>query len=520
MPDRVTHSLLRNSLPLLSGFTLGSLPRYGFVGFVSLVLATLLVLSSAVSAQAQATANDLAQAKSLEVTIADVIAKAERSVVAITRSRRTQVVRPRMINGRIVNQPNPLANLQQPFAQPPHAHGAGVMVNDSGLVLTQYLVVKPGDQHHVIDVDGNRFPAEIKAADPRSGLAVLALVDPGKDPFGRAKATPPKAISVGRAENLRKGQFVVAIGNPFAIVTDGQPTASWGVVSNLAQKAPASETLNNSGERTSLHNFGTLIQTDAKLGWNASGGALVTLDGRLVGITTTTSSIAGHERPAGYAIPLNGFIRRVVGDLLSGKEPEYGLLGLSFDHRPMMSRLTGEFGIRINLGYPGGPATAGGLQSGDLITSINGQPTTDPDIMQLIVNSLPPGTKAQIDYERRNRPSKTTVKLGKAYVEDTYATKKPPSWRGIRVDYATATPSEILLQRSQSGYIDPEGCVVVSEVEPGSASARSGVQPYTYISHVGGKRVSSPQEFYDAVRKAKETVKVRFTKGPEAKDKS
>src|SRR5262249_8580139 len=219
--------------------------------------------------------------------------------------------------------------------------GAGVIIDRSGLILTHYLAVHEGDQHTVTTIDRTTYAATIRAADPRSGLAVLA-VDPKARPLQRAgvqlRAAAPDsfpAIKLGDAPTVRKGQFVIAIGNPFAIQSDGQPTASWGIVTNLARKAPAGTNLNDApgpaGDyRTTLHHLGTLIQTDAKLGFSASGGALLHLRGELIGLTTNAATIAGHEQPAGYAIPINAATRRIIDTLKQGREVEYGMLGVGF----------------------------------------------------------------------------------------------------------------------------------------------------------------------------------------------
>ena len=163
--------------------------------------------------------------------------------------------------------------------------GAGVLIDRSGLVLTQYLSVAEGDQHFITTIDRKTYPASIRAADARSGLAILTINGPAS-PLQRAgdsdnsKSGNFPAIAFGDAETLRKGQFVISIGNPFAIKSDGQPTASWGIITNLARKAPAGTNLNDTpgpahDYRTTLHHLGTLIQTDAKLGWSTGGGALV-----------------------------------------------------------------------------------------------------------------------------------------------------------------------------------------------------------------------------------------------------
>ena len=471
------------------------------------------------TADSEAPAEAMAQAHALEQAITSVIARAERSVVAVARAIKPDIPEPRA-RPRVrqqANGANPLNQLLLNAAQEvqPQTHGAGVVIDASGLVLTQYLVVEPGAEHWIIDTRGRRHRAVILAADPRSGLAVLRF-----EPSEHGEPTL-EALEIGEAELLEKGRFVVSIGNPFAIQSDAQPTASWGVVSNTARKAPPGENLNNVKDtegnyRTTLSHFGALIQTDARLGWNAGGGALVTLDGKLVGVTTTTATIAGHERPAGYAIPLNRVMRRVLEELREGREPEYGLLGLTFNRLPITSPITGETGIAVTSAYAGSPAANAGLTGNDLILRVSGQPTFDADSLQLAVSSLPPGSGALVEFERSGQLQETTVLLGKAFVEGRkVVSRKPPAWRGMRVDYVTAAPGPVLSERARSGHLDAQGCVLVSEVEPNSIAWREiGARPYRYVSHVDGQRVSTPEEFYAAVRGKEGSVSLRFTKPP------
>ncbi|TWT87590.1 Periplasmic pH-dependent serine endoprotease DegQ precursor [Pseudobythopirellula maris] len=466
----------------------------------------LIALASSVFAQTQPPAAIAA----LQQTVVDVIARAERSVVAVSRS--TAVAANPRAGGIVIRNgiPDPLARARQTPAAPPHAFGSGVVIDaERGLVLTQYLVVKEGEQHTLTTVDGAECPATLRGADPRSGLAVLEA-----DPQAWRAAKVP-AFEIGHAEELRKGEFVVTLGNPYAIQSDGQPTASWGMVANTARKAPAEENLNNvsdgrQGHRTTLHHFGALIQTDAKLGWNAGGGALVTLDGKLVGVTTTAAAIAGHERPAGYAIPMNDAMRRAVAAMSEGREAEYGFLGIEF--MPLPGGDGG--GLSVRSAFPGGPAFRAGLRAGDLIQRIGGVDIVDADTLQLAVGSLEPGSTTPVSIVRASDPQtrEVTVQLGKAYVHGKQVvTQKPPAWRGMRVDYATAIPPNELRLAASRNQLDPEGCVVVTEVEPSSVSWRAGVRPYVFISHVGGKRVTTPEEFADAISGASESIKLRFT---------
>lgn len=481
-------------------------------------------LASAQAGSASAQAG-LAELKATELAIADLIERVEPSVVAVLRQPEGAAARrPQLLNPGL-NDPfrNFRAGIESNQATIPA--GAGVVIDPAGLVLTQYLVVSPGDQHMIATLDGEIYEAEIRAADPRSGLAVLAV----------AEADLP-ALTLGKAEDLRKGSGVVAIGNPNAVVTDGQPTASFGRVTNLARKAGDQVNLNNNRRgadfRTTLHHFGALIQTDARLGWNASGGAVVNLDGELVGVTTSVSVIAGHEQPAGYVIPMNEAFRRIVETLKEGREVEYGLLGVSFSVAANLPGLgprgqgpqgrAQRRGIVVQEAYAGGPAGRAGLRRNDVILRVAGESAPDADSLQLLVGQQPPGKQISIEFLRDGKERQTAVTLGKYYADGQKVVTTPaPRWRGMRIDYATAVTPETLASASGRGLIDPEGCVVVADVDPASPSWQQGVRPNMFISHVGDVRVTSPDEFWEAVRAAEKaseesTVKLRFTQTPQS----
>lgn len=463
-------------------------------------------------AEAQEGGAALAQ---LQEAISSAIAKAEPSVVSIRRyaaAPERQAVR--VGNQNVPNPALPVNRLRFPgFATNPAAigHGAGVVIGPD-TVLTQYLSIGVKDRHTVSTVEGDSYPAEVIAADPRSSLAVLRVT--GDSTSGDKPFRAP-SIRIGKAEDAAKGRFVVAIGNPYAIESDGQPTTSWGIITNTSRRAPINERMlsaeQEAGEpfRTTLSHFGALIQTDARLGWNSAGGALVTLDGALVGILTTTAAIPGHESPAGYAIPMNRAMRRIVKTLSEGKEPEYGLLGIRFE----ASSPRGRTGVLVSDVYAAGPAGTSGLVKGDLITQVNGNAVYDALSLQLHVGSLAPSDEAVVTYERRGSQQETTVRLGKAYIEGPkIATNQRPAWQGLRVDYPTAVPPTTLQERVAGGHLDPEGCVVVSDVERDSVAWNMGIRPYVYVSHVSDERVSTPAEFYAAVDNSAGKARLKFTK--------
>jgi S1-C subfamily serine protease len=442
----------------------------------------------------------------VEQAVVDLIARTEPSVVAISRA----APRPAEPNAPALG--DVFGELRRNSrADSAAIVGAGVIIDGDGLVLTQYLAVRQGDQHVVTTIDGKRYSATIRGADPRSGLAVLAI-EPAASPLqragDRAKATPGsfRPLPLGDATTLRKGNFVVAFGNPYSIVSDAQPTASWGIITNLARKAPSGTNFNDApgpfnDHRTSLHHLGTLIQTDARLGWNAGGGALVNLRGELVGLTTTAATIAGHEQPAGYAIPINALMRRIIDTLLDGREVEYGMLGVAFGQF-VVEAGGARSRLRIAQVYPGGPAARGGLRAGDVIQRVGDQPVDDVDAVQLAISALPPAATTTIVYQRDGRPATATVTLAKlAVAGKTIASVEPSPWHGMRVDYATTLDAAQFAQAIASGAYDPAGCVLITAVEPQSEAWRAGVRPGMFVSHVGRQRVSAPEEFRAAAGK-------------------
>lgn len=456
----------------------------------------------------------------LEKTLVDVIARSEPSIVAIGRTPLKQLTGPdRRVGHDTFVELRDNADAQTA----PLTVGAGIIIDHTGLVLTHYLAVHEGDQHNITTIDRTTYPATIRAADPRSGLAVLAIdlkaSSPRRTGVSQKNIAPDSfpTIKLADAATLHKGQFVIAIGNPYAIQTDGQPTASWGIITNLARKAPSGTNLNDApgpaGDyRTTIHHLGTLIQTDAKLGFSAAGGALLNLRGELIGLTTTAATIAGHEQPAGYAIPINATTRRIIDTLKQGREVEYGMLGVGFGQLALEP--ANNKGSRLTLVqvFAGGPAARAGLTLGDVVTRVADEPVDDVDSVQLAVGKLPPSTKTKIDYVRGGQPATANVTLAKlAVAGKKIASVQPAAWRGIRVDFATALEASELTQAASSGAMDPEGCVLIAEVEEKSVAWNAGVRRGMFISHVGGKRVTTPAEFQAAAQSVGDDLDIRLT---------
>jgi serine protease Do len=368
----------------------------------------------------------------------------------------------------------------------PEAFGSGVVMDAKGLVLTNYHVVQDATKIYVRLPAGTASYADIHAADPRSDLAVLRLVNPG--------VAPLTALPLGEAPTIERGQFVVALANPYAAgFRDGKPSASWGIISNTRRRAPGILAEEDANAKP-LYAWGTLLQTDVRLNLGCSGGALLNLRGELVGLTTALAAIQGIDNPGGFAVPLDAAFRRIVAVLLRGEEVEYGFLGVGFS----AIRTTG--GAALERVINGSPADDDAkLRPRDVLLAIDGQPVRDVDDAFLALGMQLAGTRIAIDIRRGGRTLTTHATLAKFTVAGpkiASATGKRPFIRGLRVDYAS-----ILVQRPYSLLSVPPG-VVISDVQPGSAAAEARLKVGDIVTQVNGQRVTTPAVFYEAAAKS------------------
>jgi len=447
----------------------------------------------------------LALAAAMEERLVEVIARAERSVVAIARVRREAPGELLSIELR----PDPFGRRTALVAQPqptdpdfiPNQYATGVVVDRAGLILTTFHVLEPESDYYVTTIDRKVYRASVRAADPRSDMAVLAI-----------EATDLTPITLGDASTLARGRIVIALGNPYAIARDGQPSAAWGIVSNLARKAPPSTSDPTLSGKTTLHHYGTLIQTDAKLNQGTSGGPLLDLQGHMVGLVTDLPPRTGFDVAAGYAIPVDATFRRVLGTLKLGREVEYGFLGIQPANLAPHEILAGMRGMRVQRIQPGPgtPAARGGLRSGDVITAVNDRPVFDADSLVLEVGRLPVESVARLSLLRDGRPMTLDVTLGKFPARTKpIVTVAPEPWRGLRVDYPTALVPESAESGGPATYF--EDAVLVTEVERDSPAWQAGLRPGMFISHVGPRHVRTPAEFREQVAHRFDPVQLRLT---------
>jgi S1-C subfamily serine protease len=359
----------------------------------------------------------------------------------------------------------------------PESFGSGVVLDETGLVLTQAHVVRKAAKVFVRLPSGRGSYADVHASDPRSDLAVLRLLD---------RVPNLKPLKFGDGGKLRKGSFVLSLSNPFAAgFRDGSPSASWGIVSNVRRRSTGQVSeIPYDRSRHTVHHSGTLIQTDTRLNLGCSGGALLNLEGELVGLTSSMAALSGGETPGGFAVPVDDRLRRIIDVLRRGEEVEYGFLGVNIE---------GDAGAGVHLSrvMDNSPAQKGGLRGGDYVVAINGVPVRDSDDLFLLVGMQLAGSTVRVEAAQTPAGPRRTcvVKLAKYPMPGpVVASSRPAARGGLRVDYTS-----VLTQASHTSI--PAG-VVIREVVADSPAARARLRLDTRITRVNGHEVNAPAEFY------------------------
>lgn len=456
---------------------------------------------------------------SIEQATTAAIEKAEQSIVAIARVRKDQAANVRADQLLVPGQfPFPDAPENPDFV--PSEFASGVVISADGLIVTCAHAlddVKGYDYYVWLD---RRFyqanvvskPAKVQASDPYTDLAVIKI--------DAQDLTP---ITYGDASTLRKGNFVISLGNPYATARDGQASASWGIISNLKRTAVGRNSTDALLAKESQHQFGTLIQTDARLNLGTSGGALVNLRGEMIGLTTSLAALNGFEQSAGYAIAVDDMFKRVVDSLKTGHQPEFGFLGIQPEELRAHERAAGLSGARVSLVLPGLPGDLAGLRNEDLITEINAHPIEDRNGLFRELSQLPAGAEVDLTVKRaRNGEVSASnihlkAKLSKKYIATSrpaFALHAPEQWRGMLVEYATAVPGELL-----RGGANPQrrtnAKLAILSVDPDSPAWRAGLRAGHAILSVGPTRVNTPEDFTTAVKKIEGPATLQVYRGSE-----
>lgn len=365
-------------------------------------------------------------------------------------------------------------------AQPFEGLGSGVIINaEKGYVLTNNHVINHAEKISVLLNDGREFEAKLIGGDDQSDIALIQI----------QKASGLTQIAVADSDKLRVGDFAVAVGNPFGL---GQ-TATSGIVSALGRSG-----LNLEG----LENF---IQTDASINRGNSGGALLNLNGELIGINTAILAPSGGSVGIGFAIPSN-MAQTLAKQLMEFGEIKRGLLGIkgtemSADIAKAFN-LTTQRGAFVSEVLPQSGSAKAGVKAGDVITSLNGKTISSFAELRAKIATTEPGTVVKLGLLRDGKPLDVSVTLDKSTASSANAELIMPALQG-------ATLSDSQLKDGTKG-------IKLDSVEKGTPAAQAGLHKDDVIIGVNRERVSSIAEMRKVLESKPDVIALHIVRGEES----
>ena len=353
--------------------------------------------------------------------------------------------------------------------------GSGVIIAETGEVVTNHHVIAGADQITVVLADRREFDATIVGSDKKTDLALLKIDGADQD---------LPTLSFRDSDELEVGDLVLAIGNPFGV---GQTVTS-GIISALSRTGAA------------LGGVGGFIQTDAAVNPGNSGGALVAMDGGLVGINTAIFSKSGGSHGIGFAIPSNLAVR-ILASLRTGEpilSPWLGAdgQGVTRDIAQGLG-LDRPVGVLVNAIHPQSPAAEAGIQVGDVIAAINGIDIENPSALRYRLATLNLGTQARLTLWRKGREVATMVDII-APPEVPARDLRELSGRQPLAGALVANMSPLLAQEVGLSSFDPG--VYVLRIRRGSAAHRVGFKRGDRVLSVGDEAVTSVQHLDGLLR--------------------
>ena len=363
----------------------------------------------------------------------------------------------------------------QPRAQ--SSLGSGVLVDPSGIVVTNFHVIKDADEVKVAMSDGREFTSKVLLKDETLDLAVLKI----------ESDKPFPVIAIGDSDALQVGDLVLAIGNPFGV---GQTTTS-GIVSALARS------------HIGISDSGFFIQTDAAINPGNSGGGLINMAGQLVGINTAIYSRSGGSIGIGFAIPSN-MVRAFVEAAKSGRDFfERPYIGASFDQvTPQIAESLGmdaPHGAIVTAVEPEGPSDKAGLKPGDIVLAFNGTPIESVDALGYRLATQPIGAQAQLKVLSKSEERDIDITLERA-PEGAPGSEILLRGRSPFAGAKVAQLSPRLAQRLGMNA-DLKGVAVV-DVDRNSPAADFGFQPGDIIREVNGQTIDDAKKLADAAQQS------------------
>jgi len=373
---------------------------------------------------------------------------------------------------------NPFGDFFGPFSEgnPPRGPqqrgvGSGFVMSRDGYILTNNHVVEDADQIKVKFANGKEVEGKVVGRDPKTDLAVIKI----------GGATNLQPLTLGNSDDLKVGNWVVAVGSPFGL----EQTVTAGIVSAKGRTIGAGP-------------YDNFIQTDASINPGNSGGPLINMKGEVVGINT---AIIADGQGIGFAIPIN-MAKEIVPQLEAKGHVTRGWLGVGIQE--MTPELAKSLGLKEKEGalvaqvFSGSPAEKAGIEAGDVIVEFHGKQIIESKDLPRIVASTPVGESVVVKVSRDGKVMDRQVKLGEMEEKDVQVSKTPTSHKSLGITLQNVTP-----EIAKGLGLKKESGVVVARVEPGSPAADAGIQRGDVIQEVNRKTVKDVEDFVQKVEKAK-----------------
>ncbi len=371
--------------------------------------------------------------------------------------------------------------------------GSGFIISEDGYILTNNHVVEGAERLRVRLLDRREFSAKVVGRDPDTDVAVIKIDGTGLHP-----------VTFGNSDELRIGEWVLAIGNPLG--EDFSFTVTAGIVSAKGRLLRGLEQPDRSYR---IHDF---IQTDAAINPGNSGGPLVNVHGQVVGINSAIASPTGFFQGYGFAVPIN-LARTVAEQLIAHGRVTRAILGIAIRAvEPEDAAYVGMDSIRgvvvEDFSIPDSPAKEAGIQPGDVIVEVDGQPIEYVAQLQQLVGFKRPGDRVRVTLVRKGGERRTfTVRLA-AREEDRSAVaqaggeegdKRPPYQEklGLSVE---PLPREVA---AREGLTDEQIGLLITGVDPDGPAADKAIGPQQIITHVNGQRVRTVSDLEAALENVK-----------------
>ncbi len=380
----------------------------------------------------------------------------------------------------------PGAKPQRP-AQKGQAVGTGFIVDEKGWIVTNHHVVGKADEIMVTMSDGRKLPAKLMGGDEKTDIAVIKVESDKPLPY----------VTFGDAGKVRVGQPVMAVGNPFGL----GGTVTTGIVSARGRDIQSGP-------------FDDYIQTDAAINRGNSGGPLFDMEGNVIGINTAIFSPTGGSVGLGFAIPAS-LAQPVVDQLKVNGRVERGLLGVQIqpisEELAKSMSLDSEKGALVAQVSPDSAAKAAGIQSGDVIKSVDGKNVDTIKDLTRMISGMKPGTSAKLGVWRDGKDMTVTAKIGGDQKEEAKAVKasadKADSKKAEPMSYGVSLAPISKEAREGLKLDDSVKGALIAAVEPGSPADDIGLKQGDILQQVGKASVDSPKEAVEKLKEAKTTGK-------------